>query len=325
MQTYLIAATREGVLLAEHNGETWQAARRGLGDQYVTSVISRQGVILAGTRQGVFRSDDLGRSWRNANRGLAHPHVRWMAYHPQISDLELAGTEPAGIFVSQDGGEHWEARPEVFDLRDKYGWRLPYSPQAGCVRGFALLGARAYAAVEDGCVLISDDRGATWRLAPGSRGAPDHNPAAGYVHSDVHSIHVHPASAELVLAPTGGGFYRSDDGGKTWQAIYRACYCRAAWLDPQDTQHMILGPADGVDRNGRIEETHDGGQTWQPASQGLPVPWRNSMVERFAHFEGTLFAVLSNGTLLAASLDDLRWAPILAKVSGINAVTVMQV
>ena len=325
MEAFLIAATREGVLLAEQNGEAWREARRGLADQYVTSIVARQGVILAGTRQGVFRSDDLGRSWRSASRGLTHPHVRWLAYHPQISDLELAGTEPAGIFVSQDGGENWEARPEVFALRDKYGWRLPYSPQAGCVRGFAVLGERAYAAVEDGCVLVSDDRGATWRLAPGSRGAPDHNPAAGQVHSDVHSIHVHPASPDLVLAPTGGGFYRSGDGGKTWEAIYRACYCRAAWLDPQDAQHMILGPADGVDRNGRIEETRDGGQSWRSASPGLPVPWRDSMVERFAQHEHTLFAVLSNGEMLAGSLNELRWERILAQSPGIKAVTVMQV
>jgi photosystem II stability/assembly factor-like uncharacterized protein len=325
MEAFLIAATQEGMLLAEQNEQGWYEARRGLGDQHATSVIAREGVILAGTRQGVFRSDDLGRSWRRASRGLTHPHVRWLAYHPQISDWELAGTEPAGIFISKDGGENWHACPEVFELRDQYGWRLPYSPEAGCVRGFAILGARAYAAVEDGGVLLSDDRGASWRLAPGSRGASDHNPRQGYVHSDVHSIHVHPSSPNLVLAPTGGGFYRSNDGGEIWEAIYRSCYCRAAWLDPQDTQHMLLGPADGVDRNGRIEETRDGGQSWQSASQGLPVPWRDSMVERFSQYGHTIFAMLSNGELWAAPLEELRWKRILAQAPGIKAVTVMQI
>ena len=119
------------------------------------------------------------------------------------------------------------------------------------------------------------------------------------IYPDVHSISVHARSADLVLAPTGGGFYRSTDGGETWALLYD-CYCRAVWVDPIDPQHMILGPADGVDRNGRIEMTTDGGRTWLPASAGLKVPWRNSMVERFTQVDDDLLAVLSNGELFSA-------------------------
>jgi hypothetical protein len=70
---------------------------------------------------------------------------------------------------------------------------------------------------------------------------------------------------------------------------------------------LILGPADGVGRNGRIEETHDGGQTWRLASTGLRVPWRHHMVERFFQVNGDLPAVLSNGELIAAPLATLEW------------------
>jgi photosystem II stability/assembly factor-like uncharacterized protein len=206
------------------------------------SLIAREGVILAGTREGVFRSDDQGETWQAASTGLAAPHIRWLAYHPDISDFELAGTEPAGIFVSRDGARSWRECPEVADLRRRHGWSLPYSPEAGCVRGFAFHGQRAYAAVEDGCVLVSEDGGETWGLAPGSRGGADHRPAPGRVHSDVHSIEAHPLSPDLVFAPTGGGFYRSQDGGKRWNSIYPNCYVRAVWVDPADPDHLILGP-----------------------------------------------------------------------------------
>jgi len=324
MDQTLLLATSYGLIVCQREEDAWREIRRGLADHNVKSVIARQGVILAGTRDGVHRSDDLGKSWESANEGLSVRHVRWLAYHPDISDFELAGTEPAAIFVSRDGARTWRECPEVAQLREKHGWYLPYSPEAGCVRGFAINGWRAYAAVEDGCVLVSDDSGESWRLAEGSRGDPNHTPQPGYVHSDVHSIAVHPSSPDLVYAPTGGGFYRSLDGGKTWEKRYPRGYVRAVWVDPEHPEHMILGPADGVDRNGRIEQTHDGGRTWAPADQGLDTPWPRHMVERFAQVGEDLFAVLSNGELLAASVENLNWQPVLPDILGVNAVTSMK-
>ncbi len=321
MNTILVLATERGVAIAERGQADWRTVRHGLTGQHVTSVIAREGVILAGTTQGVFRSDDVGQTWRAASAGLTQPHVRWLAFHPDVSDWELAGTEPAGIFVSHDGAKTWRACVEVAQLRERHQWMLPYSPEAGCVRGFAFHGDRAYAAVEVGGVLRSDDAGETWRLADGSDGNPDlDGPPKPFVYPDVHSIHVHPSSPDRVLAPTGGGLYRSWDGGQTWTLLYD-CYCRAAWIDPLNRDHLILGPADNVERNGRIEETNDGGRTWHAASHGLPVPWPQHMVERFAQTADELWAVLSNGELLTAPLETLRWQPVLPDVKGINAVT----
>jgi hypothetical protein len=319
----LIMATEQGVVICEREGTDWHESLRGLTDQHVTSIIARESVILAGTEKGIFRSEDEGQTWQETSHGLTARHIRWMAYHPEISDLEFAGTEPANIFVSHDGGNSWRARPEVTQLRDKFKWSLPYSPEAGCVRGFAFHGSRVYAAVEVGGVLVSDDRGETWQLAKGSDGKPDlEGPPEPFVYPDVHSLVVHPSSADLVYAPTGGGFYRSNDGGKTWKLFYD-CYCRAVWVDPQDPEHMILGPADGVDRNGRIEESRDGGQSWSLASNGLQVPWRRGMVERFFQMDDELFAVLSNGQVLGASLSALEWLNVLPDINHVNAITSM--
>lgn len=322
MERILLVATGFGMVICRREKDAWQPVRTVLQDHDVTSVIAREGVILGGTTEGIFRSNDLGQSWQPASTGLETRHVRWLAYHPDISDFELAGTEPAEIYVSRDGANSWQSRPEVARLREQHGWYLPYSPAAGCVRGFAIHSDRAYAAVEDGCVLVSNDNCQTWRLAEGSSGSPDHSPAPGFVHSDVHSISVHHTSADLVCAPTGGGLYTSADGGKTWRNRY-PCYCRAAWVEPGDSRHIIFGPADGVDRNGRIEESHDGGDTWQLKSHGLDVPWRNHMVERLTQVGDELLAVLSNGELLCANLSNLRWQKILGDVAGIAAVDTM--
>jgi photosystem II stability/assembly factor-like uncharacterized protein len=317
----LILATEQGIFICERTDSKWSESLRGLTDQHVTSIIAREGVIFAGTTNGIFRSDDEGQTWEETSNGLTARHVRWMGFHPEVSDLEFAGTEPAEIFVSHDGGDSWRACPEVAELRDQFQWSLPYSPEAGCVRGFAFHGSRVYAAVEVGGVLVSDDRGETWRLAEGSDGKPDlEGPPEPFVYPDVHSLEVHPSSQDFVYAPTGGGFYHSNDGGGTWKLFYD-CYCRAVWVDSQDSDHMILGPADGVDRNGRIEESRDGGETWSMASNGLQVPWRRGMVERFFQADDELFAVLSNGQLLNAALSTLEWRRMLPDINHVNAIT----
>jgi hypothetical protein len=325
MPPLLLLATNNGLVACDRDaaGE-WREVRRGLTDQQPSSVIAREGVILAGSRQGVHRSDDAGRTWQPANTGLTQRYVRWLDFHPDLSDFELAGTEPAGLFVSRDGGATWAGRPEVEALRDQHRWFLPYAPGAGCVRGFAFHGQRLYAAVEVGGVLRSDDGGDTWRLVDGSDGNPDlSGPPEPYVYPDIHSLHVHPSSPDLVLAPTGGGFYRSPDGGATWELLYE-CYVRAAWIDPDDAQHMLLGPADNVDTDGRIEETRDGGATWTLASGGLTVPWPNGLVERFYSVGPEVWAVLNEGQLLAAARDEWQWRTLVPEIPGINALAVLE-
>lgn len=294
-----------------------------LSDRDVSGVLAREGVILAGTTDGVFRSDDGGQSWQDASGGLHVRHVRWMTNHPDLSDLEFAGTEPAGIFVSHDGAGSWRACPEVEALRDRHRWFLPYSPEAGCVRSFAFHGRRAYAAVEVGGVLRSDDAGETWDLAQGSTGEATFDiPPAPFVFADVHWVESHPQSPDLVYAATAEGLYRSLDGGDTWSVSHAGSYCRAVWVDPLDPEHIVLSPADSVSsKNGRIERSRDGGRSWTLASDGLDVPWPDRMVERFVLASGHLLAITNDGRLYGTSLPDLTWEQMLRDIPDIQAVT----
>lgn len=323
MRDLLIVGTEEGVLVAQRHGDAWQQAGHSLTTHQVNSLSVQDGSILAGTTEGIFQSQDLGQTWRMASEGLTVLRIRWLAPHPDGSGMVLAGTEPAAIFLSRDGGQSWRECPEVAALREEHGWYLPYSPEAGCVRGFSFHGDRVYAAVEQGGVLRSDDAGETWHLAAGSSGIPQ-RPPEGFVHPDVHSVNVHSSSADLIFAPTGGGLYSSRDGGASWKCLYE-CYCRAIWSDPADADHLVFGPADSVDRRGRVEETRDGGKAWKVASDGLQVPWPGHMVERFLQVNYELLAVLSNGELVAASLLTLRWRPILPDAGWVRAVATMRV
>ena len=115
----LILATRNRLVIAEQHGTHWQASHPTLEGKEVTAVIAREGFIIAVTTDGLFRYGDWGQTWDAINEGLNYRHIRWLAFHPEISDFEFAGTEPAGIFVSRDGGDTWESRPEVTALRNQ--------------------------------------------------------------------------------------------------------------------------------------------------------------------------------------------------------------
>lgn len=316
----LLLATQQGQVTAQRAEDIWRVTSRALDGKELTCIAGVNGTFYAGTNNGIFRSPDRGETWTEWDSGLAVRHTRWIAGQ---GERVFVGTEPASIFVKGDHESNWRECAEVAALRDRHRWFLPYSSEAGCIRGFAFNGSRVYAAAEVGGALRSDDEGASWRMCAGSSGSPSLSASPEPdIHPDVHSIEVHPSSPDLVYAPTGGGFFRSLDGGQTWKLSYR-CYVRAAWIDPKDPDHILLGPADGVSRNGRIEESRDGGKSWQKASHGLDVPWRGHMVERFYQLGDELLAVLSNGQLLAAPMQTLEWAQILAEVPGINAIAGM--
>ena len=309
----LLLATSHGIAICGREAVGWRVTRRDLPGSFVTSVIVQGDKILAGTKDGILRSRDRGESWQAVNSGLSFRHIRWLAAHPDDPQRVFAGSEPAGIFLSRDGGLSWRARPEVAEMKDQQGWYLLYSPEAGCVRDFAFCGTDGFAAVEVGGILVSKDYGETWSLNRKNQ-SPEKN-----IHPDVHSTTIHPSSANLIAATTGGGFFLSKDGGATWDNRYPDCYCRAVWWNPVDPEHMLLGAADWVDRNGQIEETRDGGHTWSKVTRGLDLPWRNHMVERFYQVGDHLLAVLSNGELLVTSLEPLNWQRLLPEVRDVAA------
>jgi photosystem II stability/assembly factor-like uncharacterized protein len=322
----LLLATSEGLVIAEKGDRGWEQVRTFLSDRKITSIIAEADLILVGTQKGIYRSQDSGLSWEGDNSSLSQYHIRWLDKNTETG-ICFAGTEPASIFYSIDKGRHWNTCPEVAEMRQLYGWSLPYSPEAGCVRGFAFNRHQVFAAVEVGGVLLSNDDGRSWQLVEGSGGLPDHKSQEGRIHPDVHSIATSFQSQLpcLVIAPTGGGLYRSSDAGKSWKQIHSRCYCRAVWIDPIDPDRLIFGPAEGVDYNGRIESSRDGGQNWHSATSGLDTPWRHYMVERFYQSNQELFAVLSNGALISTHIDNIHWSRILPDVGKIHALAALPV
>ena len=122
MDRRLFLAGDDGLTVLEQRTDGWEEVARALQGQPVTTISASKYAVLAGTREGIFVSRDEGRSWEATSRGLAEPHVRWLSYHADDPWLAFAGTEPAAIFVSEDGAESWRTCPEVTELRAEKGW-----------------------------------------------------------------------------------------------------------------------------------------------------------------------------------------------------------
>ncbi|MFP4580206.1 MAG: WD40/YVTN/BNR-like repeat-containing protein [Candidatus Sumerlaeia bacterium] len=314
----LFLASQEGVVLAENRETGWAIVSRGLKGKSCTSIAYMDEIIYAGAAEGCWISEDPAQEWRQHTEGLKHKHIRWLACGPPETHRVFAGTEPAAVFFYDGNGSWWDCS-EVEGLRDKNGWFLPYSDGAGCVRGFDFDKNFAYAAVEVGGLLWSDDFGHHWDLVKGATGNPDTKAhELPHVHPDVHSVTLPRDMEGVVFAATGGGLFLSTNQGKQWCRLYE-CYCRAVWVNPDNRLEIVLGPADGVSENGRIEYSKDGGESWQDASGGLDTPWPERMVERFLQMDDQLLALLSDGTVLASIIDEWEWEPILQDAGKVYA------
>lgn len=136
-------------------------------------------------------------------------------------------------------------------------WR-PMGPPGGDVRSLASdprNPRHLYLGTSDGHIFSSQDGGERWELLG----------RAGFSRDGVvTAILVHPTRTRLLFASLwtldpakGGGVFRSDDGGRTWQlAGLGGKAVRALAMAPSDPDYIVAGALDGVFRS------PDGGHTW---------------------------------------------------------------
>ncbi|MFQ5857724.1 MAG: WD40/YVTN/BNR-like repeat-containing protein [Anaerolineae bacterium] len=283
----------------------WRLAATSLAGHDVWVVACQPGdpaTLYAGLYgENLYRSTDAGQTWQPIGEGEALRYVRAIAFSPQSSDTLYVGTEPANIYKSTDGGDTWRDL-EIRHLPGSDSWFLPYSPRAGAVRTFALHPAEPhliYAGIEQGGVLKSVDAGDTWTITRDG------------VHPDIHALVVHPDDPQLLFAATGGGVYRTHDGGETWDRLIDD-YTRGVAIHPIVPEVILAGPARRVGREGRILASQDGGDSWMLAARGLEIPMLNMVDSFIMHpdLPNDVFAITSQGRLLRSRVDHIRWRPV---------------
>jgi photosystem II stability/assembly factor-like uncharacterized protein len=226
-------------------------------------------------QRGVFRSKDGGKTWEKVlNRGNkagaidlildpTNPNTLyagfWEVYRKPWT-LESGGPG-SGIFKSTDGGDTWTELTRNTGMPKgmigKVGITVsPANPE----RVWALVEA------EDGGVFRSDNGGATWTRVNEERRLRQR---AWYYTR----IYADPKSADTVYV-LNTGFYRSNDGGRTYSAIQVPHGDNHdLWIAPDNPDRMIES------NDGGANVSFNGGRSWteqdQPTAQFYRVALDN--------------------------------------------------
>ena len=215
---------------------------------------------------GLYRSDDGGQIWQmllgHLPAGGGNNEVRGLVVDPR-DDKKVAiatGTQygdPAGIYTSDDAGQTWKKTLSVrFVGNGGSRWTgrvLTRSPQNPDVLWCAAVG--------DG-VFKSSNNGKSWVKSGGEGLNPN-------------DLTLDRANDKRLWLSTGAGkvkgkdyhsgFYRSDDGGATWNKIEGETPSEIV-QDPKDASLIY-----GIFQNAFIKRSNDGGTTWLDWSNGLPT------------------------------------------------------
>jgi photosystem II stability/assembly factor-like uncharacterized protein len=152
----------------------------------------------------------------------------WEAY--RVEYQMSSGGPGSGFYKSTDGGETWREITRATGLPQGLVGKI----------SVAISGAdstRIYALIENdkGGLYVSDDAGASWKLVNEGRNVRQR--AFYYTH-----VFADPNNKDVVYMLNTSAF-RSIDGGKTVTSIGNGTHGdhHDIWIDPDDSQHIVLG------------------------------------------------------------------------------------
>src|SRR3981189_803413 len=101
-----------GLWLSADGGESWRRVMKGLwGESRVFGLTvhpKEPRTVFAGANDGIYKSGDGGQSFQRLGSAMNRPDVWRIAIDPTNPDIIFAGTRPAALFRSTDGGAHWQ-------------------------------------------------------------------------------------------------------------------------------------------------------------------------------------------------------------------------
>lgn len=329
----ILVGSEDGVTLIRwlEGEKTGTVVSRGFEGETVASFVRSGETILAAVpERGLFRSADGGVTWEPLAERIDGRRVTALA--TAASGSVLAGTEPAALHVSRDGGRSWTGMDTFAALGDREDWS-EYGERAAHVETIAFDPhdtSRVYVGVEIGGAYRSDDAGASWVGV--NEGLFD----------DIHDLMVDPRDGGRVFAATGGGLYASQDRGADWRAVDgelggRYClkfFCLASTpVTAPGESLLLLGTADGppstwgkrMSKAGaRLWISRDSGRTWAASKEhgtrdSSPA---TAMAANPRNRAGVIVGT-AQGHVLHGQVDEDRWQQILYGLGSVRTLLVL--
>ena len=109
--TICVGTVGSGAWTSADGGGSWRRVGRGLGNEsrvYGLAAHPREPrTVFAGADDGIYKSRDGGLSFERLQSPMNKMDVWKIAFDPADPDTIFAGTRPAALFRSTDGGRHW--------------------------------------------------------------------------------------------------------------------------------------------------------------------------------------------------------------------------
>jgi serine/threonine protein kinase/photosystem II stability/assembly factor-like uncharacterized protein len=243
-------------------------------------------LLLLGTTKGAFlaKSKPDRKHWELAGPYFHGHAVYSMAYDNRNGRHRLwasTGSPLWGTYLrsSDDFGKTWtnplEANikfPPESGLSLKNVWKITLGPPAAP--------DKLYCGVEPAALFESTDAGESWSIVRGLFDHP-HRPRwmPGQGGLCLHTILLHPTDpARMHVGISAAGVYRTDDGGRTWQARnrgIRVTFMPERYPEFGQCVHKVVRHPDRPERlflqnHWGLYRSDDGAETWTDIAHGLP-------------------------------------------------------
>lgn len=363
----LLVGTRKGAWLytADASRRQWQISDPILAGWsiYHAAFDSRRStprLYLAGAHWAwgpvVAKSDDGGKDWNTRSPGLAFPkdmgesvgsvwHVE--PGHPSEPGTVYAGTQPAGLFKSEDWGDTWTPVESVIrhEYRSIWGGTGGGDSTVHSIQIDPRDPSCFYFSVSSGGTWYTEDHGQTWSFRnhavfPTTKMAieamaeiekqvkdlgwdikpalpPNVDPASA---DEFHKIKLDPKRPDRIWGQAHIGVFRSDNRGQDWVDVTEGLpsfhgFPIAVSKNGPDAVYVV--PLTFEEDNFRVVSgqfavwrTTDEGKTWEKLTEGLPGPHDFQSVYREGLDTDTLGGVYvgtSNGEVYASADGGDTW------------------
>ncbi len=251
-------------------------------------------LVMVGTMKGafLFRSDAKRKRWEAGGPYSAGSPVYAMAFDSRQGRNRLWWATQSfrwGTFLSSsDDFGRTATQPETYSVKFPAESGLALKNIWQIYAGPADQPDTLYCGVEPSGLFVSRDAGKSWSPVEGLLNHP-HRPkwTPGGGGMCLHTIVPHPTNPQsMIIAMSTGGCYRTDDGGKTWQARnqgVRAEYLPEKYPEFGQCVHKIARNAVQPERlylqnHWGLYRSDDGGDSWKDIANGVPSDFGFSMV-----------------------------------------------
>jgi len=209
--------------------------------------------MFAGGDTGLFMSHNGGAKWERIESQGDVPTIWSLAVDPIDPQILFAGTRPAGVYRSRDGGQRWEKL--AVDIAKECSIGTPFVTSVMVDPDDHHI---VWAGVEIDGVFRSLDGGETWTHVE-----------AGLYDPDIHAMTIAATKPKCVLASTARELFTSADVGETWKALgvktkWPLPYARGIAVKTDDPGVLFAGCGETTTgEKGHVLRSTDMGASWE--------------------------------------------------------------